>query len=313
MKILITGGAGFIGSNIVDEYIKKGHEVVIIDDLSSGKIENVNPKAKFYLADIRSPLIEKIFEIEKPDVVNHHAAQISVPNSVVNPLHDADINVIGFLNILQNAVKFKVKKVIQISSGGAIYGEASEYPTTENYVPIPLSPYAITKFIAEKYLHFYKEQFGLNYTVLRYSNVFGPRQDPHGEAGVVSIFINKLLRNDKPTIYAYADEPEGMIRDYVYVKDVVNANLLALEKGDLEAINIATKSETTTNLLYKTICKVMDKNIAADKSTARKGDLRHSCLDNSKAKKILDWSPKYSLEEGLKETYQFFNEKFGGK
>jgi UDP-glucose 4-epimerase len=310
MKILITGGAGFIASNIVDEYIKNGHEVVIIDNLSSGKIENVNPEAKFYLCDIRSPLVEKIFEIEKPDIVNHHAAQISVPNSVANPVNDAEINVLGLLNILQNSVKQKVKKVIFISSGGAVYGEAEEYPTTENYSPIPLSPYAITKFVAEKYLYFYKVQFGLNFTILRYSNVFGPRQDPHGEAGVISIFINKLLRNERPKIYAYPDEPDGMIRDYIYVKDVVKANLFALEKGENDIVNIATKTEINTTLLFNTICKVMNKNVIPDKDAARKGDLKHSCLDNSKAKKVFGWSPEYSLEEGLKETCRFFSEKY---
>lgn len=310
MKIIVTGGAGFIGSNLVDAYIEEGHEVVVIDNLYGGDINNINPKAKFYLMDVRSPLIEKVFEKEKPDIVNHHAAQMSVPLSVEKPSFDADVNVLGFINILQNCVKYNVKKVIFISSGGAVYGEAEEYPTTEKYIPQPLSPYAITKYVSENYLHFYNHQYALNYTVLRYANVFGPRQVPHGEAGVVSIFIEKLLNGETPTIYAFNDEPEGMVRDYVFVKDVVNANILALNKCDKEKINIGTQKETNTTTLYNTIAKVMGSNTVCKKSGARKGDLRHSCLNITKAKEILGWQPKYSLEEGIKLTYQYFKNKF---
>jgi UDP-glucose 4-epimerase len=246
MKILVTGGAGFIGSNVVDAYINAGHEVVVVDDLSSGKQENLNPGAKFYLADIRSEEIKKIFEEERPEVLNHHAAQISVPASVEDPIFDADVNIKGLLNLLEAAVKNETKKVVFISSGGAIYGEAVEYPTSEAYPPIPLSPYAITKFASEKYLAFYDHHYGLDYTVLRYANIYGPRQIPHGEAGVVAIFMENLLEKRPSTLYHFPDEPRGMVRDYCYVEDVARANILALEAGSREAFNIGTGTETHT-------------------------------------------------------------------
>jgi len=309
MKILVTGGAGFIGSNVVDEYINLGHEVIVVDDLSTGFKHNVNPKVKFYEMDIRSNQIEKVFEKEKPDIVNHHAAQISVPVSVQNPQFDTEVNVVGFLNLVQNCVKFKVKKVILISSGGAIYGEADEYPTTENYMPIPLSPYAINKYVCEKYLHFYHHQYGLNYTVLRYANVFGPRQIPHGEAGVVSIFIMNFKENKETYLYAFEDEPDGMVRDYVFVKDVVQANVIALKKGDLGAFNIGTNLETTTGKLYREISKQMNVNVEPIRADARPGDIRLSCLNIEKAKNELGWEPKYSLQKGIKETINFFINK----
>jgi len=306
MKILITGAAGFIASHVADKYIELGNEVVIIDNLSSGNMKNVNPRAKFYLMDICSPEIERIFELEKPDIVNHHAAQISVPESVKDPELDAEINVLGLINVLQNCVKYKVSKFIMISSGGAVYGEADEYPTSEDYSPKPLSPYAINKFIAEKYLYYYKHQFGLEYTVLRYANVFGPRQVPHSEAGVVSIFINNLKSSQRSTLYAYPEAPDGMIRDYVFVRDVVEANVAALSKGNGEIINIATNIETTTLHLYKTISKLMNCHLEMIPGPARPGDIRKSCLTYNKAEKVLNWKPCFSLEEGVKETIDFF-------
>jgi UDP-glucose 4-epimerase len=310
MKILVTGGAGFIGSHVVDGYISKGYEVVVIDNLSSGKWENINKKAKFYLVDIRNKdVLEKIFEKEEIDIVNHHAAQISVPLSVQNPALDAEINVLGLLNILELSVKYHVKKVIFISSGGAIYGEADEYPTTENYPPKPLSPYAVTKFVSEKYLYYYSHQFGLDFTVLRYANVYGPRQIPHGEAGVVSIFMTKLLKGEKCTIYAYKDEMEGMKRDYVYVKDVVKANILALTKGSRDVFNIGTGIPTSTEALFskifiimKKMCNIPDDLRITNKAPQRPGDIRRSCLNISKAKKCLKWKPDYDLTKGIKET-----------
>lgn len=313
MKILVTGGAGFIASHIVDKYIELGHEVVVIDNLSSGNYSNINSKAKFYLMDVCSPEISKVFEIEKPEILNHHAAQISVPESVKDPLLDAEINSKGFLNLLENCVKFAVKKVIFISSGGAVYGEAEEYPTTEEYLPKPVSPYAIHKFVSEKYLYFYKHQYNLNYTVLRYANVFGPRQEPHGEAGVVSIFIEKLLQNETPHLYAYPEEPDGMIRDYVFVKDVVNANVIALSNGEGDAFNIGTGCETTTGFLLSSICEILDKQITPIPGEARPGDIRKSCLVAKKANDVLNWKPQFSLESGLRETCDFFLEKYNKK
>ncbi|MCX7770317.1 MAG: GDP-mannose 4,6-dehydratase [Proteobacteria bacterium] len=321
MKILVTGGAGFIGSHVVDGYIKKGYEVVIIDNLSSGKWENINKKAKFYLLDIRNlSELSKVFDREKFDIVNHHAAQISVPYSVENPLEDAQINVCGFINILELSVKHKVKKVIFISSGGAIYGEADEYPTTENYEPKPLSPYAITKLVSEKYLYYYNHRYGVDYTVLRYANVYGPRQIPHGEAGVVSIFMTKLLNGEKCIIYAYKDEPEGMKRDYIYVKDVVSANIAVIDKGSKEAFNIGTGIPTSTETLYlkvfenmKGIAKIPDKLKKPLKDKERPGDIRRSCLNIEKAKKILNWSPMYNLDQGIKETALWHIKNYEGK
>lgn len=306
MKILITGGAGFIGSHVADACLEAGHQVVVVDDLSSGNFANLNPAVKFYQLDIRDPALDEVFAAEKPDVVNHHAAQISVPRSVTEPLLDAQINILGLVNVLENCVKHHIKKVIFISTGGAIYGEAEEYPTTEDYPPQPLSVYAINKFAGENYLRFYRHQYGLEYTVLRYANVFGPRQIAQGEAGVVSIFVEKLLQDSAPTIYAYPDAPEGMIRDYVYVKDVVRANLAVLDRGSNEVFNIGTCEETTTSQLYKTILWQLGKKIQPLKGPARKGDLRRSMLDNSKAFKELGWSPIYSLEDGIRETVTWF-------
>jgi len=309
MKILVTGGAGFIASHIVDKYIELGHDVVVIDNLSSGFKHNVNPKAKFYEVDIRSKELEQIFKDEKPEIVNHHAAQISVPVSVKEPEFDAEVNAVGFLNILQNCVKYKVKKVIFISSGGAVYGEAEEYPTTESYDPKPLSPYAIHKYVSEKYLYFYNHQYGLKYTVLRYANVFGPRQIPHGEAGVVSIFITNFRDNKKTYFYAFDEEPDGMIRDYVFVRDIVNANVLALDRGELDAFNIGTGLETTTGQLYREIALQMNKQIEPVREGARPGDIRRSCLNIEKAKSEFGWEPKFSLPVGVKETIDFFMKK----
>lgn len=309
MKILVTGAAGFIASHVSDAYIAAGHEVVVVDNLSTGYMHNVNSKARFYKVDICSEALDEVFEKEKPDIVNHHAAQISVPLSVKDPLNDAEINVKGLIRLLQNCVKHSVKKVIYISSGGAMYGEATEYPTTETYNPKPLSVYAINKMVGENYLAFYNHQYGLNYTVLRYANVFGPRQVSHGEAGVVSIFIELLLQNQTPNVYVYPAEPEGMIRDYVYVKDVVKANLIALSHGHNDAFNIGTQIETTTMQLYNEICTQLSSQIRPNIGEARLGDLHRSLLCYDKAKGVLGWTPDYSLSKGIAETIQFFREK----
>ena len=302
MKILVTGGAGFIASHVVDKYIELGHDVVIVDNLSTGYLKNVNDKAKLYVEDICNYNLRNIIEEEQPDIVNHHAAQISVPVSVKDPLHDAEVNIKGTLNLLENCVNFKIKKVIFISSGGAIYGEADEYPTTENYLPRPLSPYAVNKYTTELYLHYYFKSFGLKFTTLRYANVYGPRQVPHGEAGVISIFKNKYLKNERPTLFAFPENPDGMIRDYVFVKDVVNANVLALDKGDNDAFNIGSGIETTTGELLREISTQMGVNYDPYFAAPRPGDIRRSCLNTDKAKQILNWSPTVSLPEGIKMT-----------
>ena len=310
MKILVTGGAGFIGSNVVDAYIDEGHEVVVVDNLFSGKVENLNPSARFYLSDIRSEEIFKIFEIGRPDVVNHHAAQMSVPASVEDPIFDADVNVKGFLNILEASRKAGTKKVIFISSGGAVYGEAEEYPTTEDYAPRPLSPYAVTKFVSEHYLNFYRHQYGLDYTVLRYSNIYGPRQIPHGEAGVVAIFMDNLLAGRPSTVYHYPEEPRGMVRDYCYVGDVARANILALEKGGSVALNIGSGVGTHTLDLFNSVYGAvkervpdLDRSLAEPgRGPARPGDLKRSCLVVKRAEKVLGWKAGVSLDEGIRKT-----------
>ena len=310
MKILVTGGAGFIGSNVVDAYLAAGHEVVVMDNLFSGKWENINPRAKFYLMDIRSAEVAKVFAREKFDLVNHHAAQMSVPASVEDPLFDADVNVKGFINLLEASRATGIKKVIFISSGGAIYGEAEEFPTSEKSPALPLSPYAITKSVSEQYLAFYRHQYGLDFTILRYANVYGPRQIPHGEAGVVAVFMDRLLAGKSCTVYHFPDEPRGMTRDYCFVGDIVQANLLALDKGSGSAFNIGTGIETHTADLFRAVFAVM-KEAAPDLSdelrkfatgAARPGDLTKSCLLCGKAKKELGFAPEFSLAAGLAKT-----------
>jgi UDP-glucose 4-epimerase len=291
---------------VADAYLAAGHEVVIVDNLSTGYLRNINPQATFYNMDICSPDLEHVFATELPDVVNHHAAQISVPLSITNPLYDAEVNVKGLINVLECSVKYKVKKVIFISSGGAIYGEATEYPTTENYSPKPLSVYAINKMVGESYLYFYKHQYGLDYTVLRYANVYGPRQVSHGEAGVVSLFVEQLLAGKTPTIYRYSDQPDGMTRDYVYVGDVVTANLMVLEKGEGQAFNIGTCIATSTVALYKELDRLMKTSRKPLYGDARQGDLRNSFLDFSKAKQTLGWQPQTSLSTGLSQVIDYF-------
>ena len=313
MKILVTGGAGFIGSNVVDGYIEAGHEVLILDNLYTGKRLNVNPQARFYELDIRSTDAARVISEEKPDVLNHHAAQMSVPASVSDPGFDADVNIRGFLNLLEAAVKSDVKKVIFISSGGAIYGEAVEYPTTEAYSPKPLSPYAITKYSSEHYLAYYQHQYGLDYTTLRYANVYGPRQIPHGEAGVVAIFMNNLIEGTRSMLNHFPDDEKGMVRDYCFVGDVVAANLAALNRGSGDFFNIGTGQGTKTGDLYEIILhsmKEMGRAVSEEilemkKQLARPGDLRKSCLTIQKAADTLGWKPKVDLSAGILKTLRW--------
>ena len=313
MKILVTGGAGFIGSNVVDGYIDAGHEVLILDSLYTGKRSNVNPQARFYELDIRSPEAAGVILHEKPDILNHHAAQMSVPASVSDPGFDADVNIRGFLNLLEAAVKSGVKKVVFISSGGAIYGDADEYPTSEFYIPKPLSPYAVTKYSSEHYLEYYRHQYGLDYTTLRYANVYGPRQIPHGEAGVVAIFMNNLISGNQSMLNHFPEDDRGMVRDYCFVGDVVSANLAALNRGSCDFFNIGTGEGTKTGDLYETILNVMketgrpvsEKMFEMKKQLARPGDLKKSCLIIQKAADILAWKPKVQLNAGIRETLKW--------
>ncbi len=312
-KILVTGGAGFIGSNLVDGYIRCGYEVVVVDNLSTGRKTNLNPQARFYNVDVRSDELKDIILEEKPDVINHHAAQTSVPDSVSNPLFDADVNIMGILNILESAKEAGTRKIIFASTGGAIYGEASSYPTAEEEPLKPISPYGISKATSEHYLEFYSYQYGIGYTVLRYSNIYGPRQIPHGEAGVVAIFIDNILNGRMSTIYCYPDEPEGMTRDYCYVEDVVSANMIATEKDVCGIFNIGTSIPTTTQKLYDLILSIAEKkrgNVDSSlknplRKPARAGDLKKSLLSIERAKRELGWTPRVGLEEGIERTLEW--------
>jgi UDP-glucose 4-epimerase len=314
MKILVTGGAGFIGSNVADGYLKEGHQVVVVDNLYSGKLENLNPDVKFYNADVRSDEIERIIKNEQPDIINHHAAQMSVPASVEDPVFDADVNIKGILNLLQHAVKYNVSKFIFISSGGAVYGDASQYPTSEEYPPIPLSPYAISKFVSEYYLNYYRHQFGLKYTILRYANIYGPRQIPHGEAGVVAIFMSNLWNKKGSNLYHFPDDEKGMIRDYCYVGDIVKANIKSLTSGDNNFCNIGTGKETRTQELYDVIFEAVkearpglsDELSKLTKYPSRAGDIARSCLVVKKARDILSWAPETDLKTGIRLTLEWY-------
>ena len=320
MKIMVTGGAGFIGSNVVDGYVNAGHEVIVVDNLYTGKRENVNSRARFYEVDIRSDEVRKVMERERPEVLNHHAAQISVPASVTDPITDADINIKGFLNLLEQATKCQVRKVILISSGGAIYGEASQYPTSEDYRPIPLSPYAITKFTSECYLAYYEHQYGLEHSILRYANVYGPRQIPHGEAGVVAIFMNNLMEGKPSVLNHFPEDPEGMIRDYCFVGDVVKANLKALTGAKGECLNIGTGLETKTLHLYSAIYEAV-KRIKSDlppalaapeRQRARGGDLKRSCLVVERARQKMGWVAETPLVKGVDLTLAWWKRRSDG-
>jgi UDP-glucose 4-epimerase len=302
MRILVTGGAGFIASNVVDAYVAAGHEVAVIDDLSSGVRKNVNPRAKFYQLDIADPRVGDVFREFKPQLVNQHAAQISVPLSVDNPLADAHANIMGVLNILENCRRHQVEKIIYVSSGGVVYGDPEKLPADETYPLQPASPYGISKYTGELYLKFFAGKCGLKYVTFRYSNVYGPRQVPHGEAGVVSIFIKALLEGKAPTIFGDG----SCVRDYVFVGDVVNANLLAVERGENIALNIGTSKPTDVNQLYAAIREVMASSVVALNGPARRGDLQANYLNADLAAQVLGWRPKTSLKEGLAKTAEFF-------
>ncbi|MBN2357561.1 NAD-dependent epimerase/dehydratase family protein [candidate division KSB1 bacterium] len=302
MKILVTGGAGFIASHIVDAYIQAGHEVTVLDNLVTGKKENINPKAVFYHLDIQDAQVVDIFAKHRFDLVNHHAAQMDVRRSVEDPVYDARNNVLGMLNILQACVKTGVQRFIFASSGGAVYGEQVTFPADERHQTQPYSPYGITKLVGEKYLFFYALTYQLGYTILRYANVYGPRQNPHGEAGVVAIFCRRLLDGQQPIIFGNGEQT----RDFVYVKDVVTANVKALDRKDNEILNIGTSTETTINEVYEHLNALIGAGMAQKHGPAKEGEQFRSVIDYGYAKKVLDWQPQYDLQTGLKETVAYF-------
>ena len=303
MKILVTGGAGFIASHVVDAFIEEGHDVVVLDNLITGNRDNLNPKAKFVELDIRDKKVKELFAQEKFDVVNHHAAQMDVRKSVEDPQFDADVNVMGSLNLLEQCKKNNVKQFMFSSTGGAIYGEQDYFPADEKHPQRPLSPYGITKLSLEKYLFYYKEIHGLNYFILRYANIYGPRQNPHGEAGVVAIFSQRMLKDDQPVINGDGKQT----RDYVYVGDVVRANVAALGREESDVVNIGTGKETDVNELFRKIREYTGKtDIPEEHVEAKAGEQRRSVIDNSKARQQLGWQPQVELAEGLQKTVEFF-------
>jgi UDP-glucose 4-epimerase len=308
VKILVTGGAGFIGSNIVDAYLAAGHEVFVLDDLSSGSLDNLSQKAKSFQMDIRDPKVEKIFVENKFDVMNHLAAQMDVRKSVADPVFDSTVNVTGTLNLLENCRKHGVKKVIFSSTGGAIYGEQDYFPADENHPTRPLSPYGIAKLAVEKYLFFYNAVHTMGYVVLRYANVYGPRQNPHGEAGVVAIFSSKLLNGEEPVINGDGRQT----RDYTFVGDVVSANVLALDYPKSDIFNIGTGRDTDVNALYTKLRNAVGSSAPEKHGPAKAGEQLRSVIDYSKARKILGWEPKVGLDEGIKLTVDFFSRKIKG-
>ena len=305
MKFLVTGGAGFIGSNVVDGLIEAGYEVVVVDNLITGKRENVNPKARFYRVDITSPDLEEVFERERPDYVNHHAAQMNVRKSVDDPMYDARVNVLGSVNLLELCRRYEVKKVIYASTGGAVYGEPLYLPVDEDHPVNPLSPYGVTKHTVEHYLYFYGANYGLRYTILRYPNIYGPRQDPHGEAGVVAIFTEKMLRNERPTIFGDGTQT----RDYVYVGDVVTANLLAIDKGDGEIYNVGTGVETSVNELFEFLREAVGVDLEPIYGERRLGEVYRIAITNDKIYRDFGWKPQTPLKEGLFKTIEYYRRR----
>jgi len=302
MKVLVTGGAGFIGSNVADLYIEQGYEVIIVDDLSTGRRSNINPNAEFYELDIRSPQLREVFEQERPDFVNHHAAQMDVRRSVAEPILDADINILGSINLIECARRYDVKKFVYISTGGAVYGEPVYLPCDEAHPIDPICQYGASKHTVEHYLYMYQANYGLNYTVLRYPNVYGPRQDPHGEAGVVAIFTRQMLSGEQVVINGDGEQE----RDFVHVADCARANLLALTTENNGIFNIGAGIGTTINQVYTVINEIIGYKKDAVHGPPKLGETEKIYLDATKAREVLGWEPLVSLEEGLKSTVNYF-------
>jgi len=307
MKILVTGGAGFIASHVAEVYMNAGHEVVVIDNLSSGFVKNIPPNVRFIEADVRDASLKKIFEEEKFDVVNHHAAQVSVQISVKDPLHDANLNILSTISLLDLSVKHGVKQFIFVSSGGAIYGEQEVFPAPETHKTFPLSPYGISKMSGEHYCRFYHETHDLKTISLRYANVYGPRQSPHGEAGVVAIFSENLLTGKT----AYINGDGEQTRDYTYVGDIAKANLLAIDHGLTGTYNIGTGVETTVNQIFDMVKESSGSSQERKHLEAKKGEQMRSVIDASLLENSVCWKPETNVKDGIIKTVAFFKNKQG--
>ena len=302
MKIAVTGGAGFIASHIADAYLSLGHEVVIIDNLSTGKRENIPANARFIEMDVNDPGIPALFMEEKFDIVNHHAAQMDVRVSVQDPTYDARINILGGINIYESALRSGVKKIIFASSGGTVYGEQEYFPADERHPTKPISPYGIAKLSNEQYLYYYAHVHGLPSVAFRYANIYGPRQNPHGEAGVIAIFAQKLLKGEQPVING-----DGLqTRDYVYVGDVVAANILALQPQMIGAYNIGTGIETDVNTLFGHLRDLTQSTCEEQHAPAKQGEQMRSVLSHERIFASFGWTPKMDLVEGLSKTVDSF-------
>jgi UDP-glucose 4-epimerase len=306
MKVLVTGGAGFIGSHVVDAYIAGGYDVVIVDDLSTGRESNINPGAKFYKMDIRDPKLAGVFEAEQPDYVNHHAAQMDVRRSVVEPLFDADVNILGSLNLIECAKQYGVKRFLYISTGGAVYGEPEYLPCDEEHPINPICQYGASKHTVEHYLYMYQENYGMPYTVLRYPNVYGPRQDPHGEAGVVAIFTGQMLADQQVVINGDGKQE----RDFVYVGDCARANLMAFKEENTNGIfNLGYGQGTSVNEIYEVLAEITGYSREAVHGPAKVGETRVIYLEASKVREVMGWMPTVGLREGLEHTVEYFRQK----
>jgi len=305
MKVLVTGGAGFIGSHVVDAYLESGYDVVVVDDLSTGRVSNLNPDVRLYELDIRSPQLSEVFRIERPDFVNHHAAQMDVRKSVEDPVFDANVNIVGSLNVIQCSIQSRVKKLVYISSGGAVYGEPEYLPCDERHPINPICQYGVSKHTVEHYLYLYRENYALEYAVLRYPNVFGPRQDPNGEAGVVAIFVGKML-GELPLVINGDGEQR---RDFAYVADCAYANVLAVQRPEAQGIyNLGSGTGTSVNEIFESLKALTAYDLVAEHGPPKLGETRKIFLSAEKAKRELGWEASVPLDEGLRRTVEYFKE-----
>lgn len=308
MKVLVTGGAGFIGSHVCDRLARDGHELVILDDLSSGHVEQVHPAARFYQMELDSPWLDELFVVERPEAVVHHAAQASVRRSVADPVFDARVNVLGTIALLQASIRHEVRRFLIASTGGAIYGEATVVPTPEDYPAAPISPYGASKLAAELMLRTFHAMSGLSYAALRYGNVYGPRQDPHGEAGVVAIFSRQLLTGNEALINGDGQQT----RDFVYVADVAEANALALTSTAVGAFNVGTGTETSVNEIFRILRDLAGSSQAERHGPSKPGEQRRSAVDPARIGGEMGWRPKTALRDGLESTVASFRSASSG-